>query len=441
MKWLVLLIAVLMYALVIIFQHKKVLFTSAAAVLVLLLATIVPNSIFVSDSPADPFRFYAIQHAFLHLINWDVLMIYVGSMIIAAVFIYSRAPVRIADTLVSSSPSVGIAMVLLLAMTGIISIFVENVATVLVMTPIALALSKKLNINPTYFLIGLAVMSNLEGTATLVGDPPSMIFAAFAGYTFNDFFFHLDKISIFFFVQSGMVMGCLFFYTYFKKFRQKITVDTTPVISIVPSILLLSMIVGLAMISFLHLEFHFASGGWVFFLGILSVLWYKFIQKKSGAETKKLLVELDWETIFFLMGIFVVVGAISETGLLQDFSEFLRRVTGGRKLLGFVLIIVVSIIISGFIDNVPYIIVMLPVANSLAQSMSLNPELYMFALLIGSCLGGNLTPFGASANVVAMGILKKEGYPMEFRDWLKIGVPFTFLTTGVAAIFLWLVWS
>ncbi|MBQ5781714.1 MAG: TRAP transporter large permease subunit [Spirochaetaceae bacterium] len=441
MKWIVLSIAVLMYVLVIVFQHKKVVFTSAAAILILLLATIVPNSIFVSDSVAEPFRFYAIQHAFLHLINWDVLMIYVGSMIIAAVFIYSQAPARIADTLVSASPSVGIAMVLLLAMTGIISIFVENVATVLVMAPIALALSKKLNFNPTYFLIGLAVMSNLEGTATLVGDPPSMIFAAFAEYTFNDFFFHQGNLSIFFFVQAGMIVGCLFFYAHFRKFREKIAMDPTPIISIVPPILLLAMIVGLAMISFLHLEFHFASGGWVFFLGILAVLWYKFIQRKSNAETKKMLVELDWETILFLVGIFVVVGAISETGLLQDFSEFLQRITGGKKLLGFILIIVVSIIISGFIDNVPYIIVMLPVANSLAQAMSLRPELYLFGLLIGSCLGGNLTPFGASANVVAMGILKKEGYPMEFKDWLKIGLPFTCLTTGAAVLFLWFVWN
>ena len=151
--------------------------------------------------------------------------------------------------------------------------------------------------------------------------------------------------------------------------------------------------------------------------------------------------ELDWETIFFLLGIFVVIGGIRETGLLNDFAVFLAGITGGSKLLGFVIILVVSIVISGFVDNVPYIIAMLPVAESMAKTMELKPELFMFALLVGSCLGGNLTPFGASANIVAMGIVKKEGYPMKFSGWLKVGVPFTLITTTAAALLLWVLWS
>ena len=150
---------------------------------------------------------------------------------------------------------------------------------------------------------------------------------------------------------------------------------------------------------------------------------------------------LDWETIFFLIGIFIVVGAISEVGLLADFAKFLSGVCGDSVLLGFVLILAVSVLISGFVDNVPYIIVMLPVAGSLAVDMGIAKELYMFALLVGSCLGGNLTPYGASANVVAMGILKKEGYPINFGGWLKIAGTFTVFTTAVSAIVLWLLWA
>ena len=142
-----------------------------------------------------------------------------------------------------------------------------------------------------------------------------------------------------------------------------------------------------------------------------------------------------------MIGIFVVVGAISETGLLKDFADFLARITGGNKLAGFILILAVSIFISGFVDNVPYIIVMLPVAGNMAESMGINRELFLFALLIGSCLGGNLTPFGASANVVAMGIVKKEGHPMSFAKWLKLGGTFTLITTAAAAIVLWLLWA
>ena len=150
---------------------------------------------------------------------------------------------------------------------------------------------------------------------------------------------------------------------------------------------------------------------------------------------------LDWETIGFLIGIFIVIAAIQQTGLLEDFARFLAGITGGSKLAGFIIILLVSVAISGFVDNVPYIIAMLPVAASLAGNMGLKRELYMFALLIGSCLGGNLTPFGASANIVSMGILKKEGYPMSFAGWLKLGVPFTVITTAAAGLALWLRWA
>ena len=309
------------------------------------------------------------------------------------------------------------------------------------MAPIALALSKKLKLNPVPFMIGLAVMSNLEGTATLVGDPPSMIFASYAGYNFNDFFVHQGKISIFFIIQAGMIAGCVFFYFIFGRVKEKALIEKESVISSVPFWLLIIMILGLAVISFLSTELGYGSGCFVLGLGLIGLLWYRFVQKKSNAEVWTLVKELDWETIGFLMGIFVVVGAISETGLLTDFSSWLARITNGNKLAGFVLILLFSVIISGFVDNVPYIIVMLPVAGGLAQNIGISKELFMFALLVGSCLGGNLTPFGASANIVSMGILKKEGYPIKFSGFLKISAPFTVITTSAAAFVLWLIWA
>lgn len=437
-KYVVLSLAILMYLLVILFQEKKVWFTSCAAVIVIILGIIFPGRIFTGQSS----RIYALTHSVFEIINWNVIMIYLGSMTIAALFLYSNVPARIADGIIRSSKNTGIAIVLILAMTGIISIFVENVATVLVMAPIALALCKKLDKNPTYFMIGLAVMSNMEGTATLVGDPPSMIFAAYAGYNFNDFFIHQGRLSVFFIIQAGLIVGCIYFYFFFAKFgKQKIEVEKTPVISWVPFIILIVMIAGLAAVSFIPTDFAYLSGLYVLVLGIISVLWFRLSQKKSGSEIKELITGLDWETIFFLLGIFVVVGAIQETGLLEDFASFLKGVCGGSKLLGFIIILIVSVLISGFVDNVPYIIAMLPVAGSLAVNMGLNKELFMFALLIGSCLGGNLTPFGASANVVSMGIVKKEGYPMKFGDWLKVAAPFTILTTGISALVLWVLWS
>ena len=428
LKWLVLAVAVVMYAIVIMFPQRKAWATLGAAIAVLALGLG-----FGSDK-------ITILHAVTGYVNWSVMLIYIGSLAIAELFIYSRVPARIADNIVDRSPNVGVAIVAILMMTGIISAFVENVATVLVMAPIALALSKKLKMNPTYFMVGLAVMANLQGTATLVGDPPSMIFASFAKYGFNDFFWYAGRPSIFFAVQIGMLAGAVYFYFYFSKHATKVEIEREPIVSMFPSLLLVLMILGLAVSSFFHTGISMMSGYIVLGLGIVGLIWYRFVRKESREDTVNMIKGLDWETIAFLVGIFIVVGAISDTGLLEDFAGFLRGVVGTNVLLGFFVIIAVSVLISGFVDNVPYIIVMLPVAASLASNMGLQRELYMFALLIGSCLGGNLTPFGASANVVAVGLVKKQGIKMSFADWLKIGVPFTVITTTAAAVFLWFVW-
>ncbi len=422
MKFGVLAIAVIMYGLVIAFTHKKAWFTLGAAALVIILGVVSPYK------------------ALFELVNWNVLLIYIGSLIIADLFIYSRVPAFIADKIVEKSPTLGIGIVFILIMTGLISAFVENVATVLVMAPIAIALSRKVGMKPTVFLIGLAVMANLQGTATLVGDPPSMIFASYADYSFNDFFFYNGKLSIFFAVQAGALVGAIYFFFYFKKLgKEKIDLGTITVLSYLPAILLVLLILGLAAISFFF-EGLTLSGLWCLMLGIVGLLWYVFVRKQPVKEAVRLVKSLDWETIAFLIGIFIVIGAISEVGLLDDLARILEAFINGNLLLGFVVIVTISVILSGFIDNVPYIIVMLPVAAHLATNLGLPQELYMFGLLIGSCLGGNLTPFGASANVVATGLCKKEGYIVSFGEWVKVAGPFTALTTIASSLFVWLVW-
>ncbi len=447
-KWVVLGIAVAMYALIVLVPKKKVLFTTLASLSIVALAVLFPGRIFklpqdlVVAEDIMQNRLFALEHCvFDGVINWNVMLIYLGSMILASLFIYSRVPARIADAIISRTSNTGLAMVLILVMAGVISIFVENVATVLVMAPVAMAMCKKLKIDPTLFMIGLAVMSNLEGCATLVGDPPSMIFAGYAGFNFNDFFIHSGKLSVFFVVQVGLIAGSVFFYLFFlKNGRNKIEVEKEKVFSWVPLILLCLMVAGLASMSFFQFRFPYMAGAFVLGLGLVGLLWF-IIRVHSLRELKKVMKDLDWETLFFLIGIFIVVAGIESVGLLDDLAALLATLTKGSKFMGFILILAVSIVISGFVDNVPYILAMLPVADSLARSLGINGELYMFALLIGSCLGGNLTPFGASANVVAMGIVKKEGYPMGFGKWLKVGVPFTLITTAIASLVLWLIWA
>lgn len=422
MKFAVLAIAVVMYGLVIAFTHKKAWFSLAAAAIVMALGIVSP------------------QKAVSELVNWNVLLIYIGSLVIADLFIYSRVPAHLADRIIDSTPSLGLGIVFILVMTGIISAFVENVATVLVMAPIAVALSKKVGMKPTVFMVGLAVMANLQGTATLVGDPPSMIFASFANYSFNDFFVHQGRLSIFFAVQAGALAGALYFYFYFRKYdKSHVELAVEKILSWYPAILLVLMIVGLAAISFFF-EGLSVSGLWCMILATAGMLWYVFVRKQPMKEAVRLVKGLDWETIAFLVGIFIVIGAIAEVGILDDLALVLEAFIAGNMLLGFVVIVGISVVLSGFIDNVPYIIVMLPVAATLASNLGLPKELYMFGLLIGSCLGGNLTPFGASANVVAIGLCKKEGSTVSFGQWLKLAGPFTLLTTLASSLFVWFVW-
>jgi len=424
LKWVVLGITVLMYALIIIFSQRKSWISLGAAALMLILGAVTP------------------LEAVTEHINWTILMIYVGSLVIAELFIYSRVPAVIADSIIARAPNVGMAIVAILIMTGLISAFVENVATVLVMAPIALALCRRLTLNPSLFMVGLAVMANLQGTATLVGDPPSMIFADFAKYGFNDFFIYKGKLSIFFAVQIGMLAGAVFFYYFFAKpGKEKVKKEKEEkILTWTPLVLLLLMVAGLAAASFIYGGISLVSGLIVMALGLAGLVWYRLARKQPGKEIWRLVKNLDWNTALFLIGIFVVVGAVSGAGLLDDFTGLLTRIIGSNVLLGFILIVAVSTLISGFVDNVPYIIIMLPVAYRMASSLSLAPELYMFALLIGSCMGGNLTPFGASANVVSVGLLEKEKVPMNFGHWMEIGLPFTLLTTAASAIFIWAVW-
>lgn len=424
MNTFVLIVLVLMYAGIIAFPAKKAWISMGAAAVLMIGGAVTPG------------------HAFGSLVNWNILGIYVGSLVLAELFIYSRVPAFIAERIVKRSPSIGVAVTIILLLAGLVSAFVENVATVLLVAPIMIELAKKGKNNLAPLMIGLAVMANLQGTATLVGDPPSMIFANYAGYSFNDFFFKFGKPSIFFAIQIGAVVGAIYFFFHFRSMQSDVrTLPPERIVSWVPSLLLLAMIGGLALFSALSATggIHSASGIFVLSLGVLGLVWLAWIRKEPK-EALNFIRHLDWGTLVFLVGIFIVIGTLSESGVLEAFSEVLASWVGDNLFLGFALIVGISVLISGFVDNVPYIAAMLPVAGGLAKAMQVSPELLMFGLLIGSCLGGNLTPFGASANIVAVSLSEKQGSKVNFWYWLKIAGPFTILTTVAASAFIWFVW-
>ena len=375
----------------------------------------------------------------LMAVNWNVMGIFVGTLIIADVFMQSRVPAYIAEIIVDKARNTAWSILFICLLTGFISAFVENVATLLIVAPIALALAKKLKINPMNMMIAIAVSSNLQGTATLIGDPPSMLLGGFAKMNFGDFFFYKGKPSIFFAVELGALVSFFVLYFIFSKHKEKAQlVPVEKVRSWVPTILLVSLIILLALSSFLDTGFSYMAGQICMIFGIIALLWEKFVNRRSIVAGMK---GLDWDTTFFLMGIFIIVGALSATGWIEVLANYLAGLVGGNIFLGYTAIVFLSVILSAFIDNVPFLAAMLPVTLIMSSKLQVNPALFLFGLLIGASLGGNITPIGASANIVACGLLKKEGYPVKFTDFMKIGIPFTIAAVAAAYLFIWFIWS
>ncbi|RKY33087.1 MAG: citrate transporter [Candidatus Omnitrophota bacterium] len=378
------------------------------------------------------------KEAFL-AINWNVMGIFVGTLLVADIFMKSKVPAFLAEVIVDRSKSTGWAILFICMLTGLISAFVENVATVLIVAPIALSLAKKLNMNPMKMLIAIAISSNLQGVATLIGDPPSMLLGGFAKMNFMDFFFYKGRPSIFWAVELGALASFIVLYFVFKKHKEKPQImPVEKVVTWAPTVILVGLILCLAVSSFIDVGFSYMAGIICMLFGTFSLFWEKIFFKDSLRNTLK---TLDWETTFFLIGVFILVGSITLTGWIEAFSGFLGSLIGTNIFLGYTLLVFVAMLFSAFVDNVPFLVAMLPVAISMSNNLDINPSLFLFGLLIGASLGGNITPIGASANIVACGLLKKEGYLVRFRDFIKIGLPFTLAAVSAAYVFVWFVWS
>lgn len=374
----------------------------------------------------------------LSAINWNVMGIFVGTLVVADVFMKSRVPAFLAELIVNRAKNTAWAILLICALTGIISAFVENVASVLIVAPIALTLARKLQLNPVKMMIALAISSNLQGAATLIGDPPSMLLGGFARMTFGDFFLYKGRASIFFAVELGAVFSFAVLYFVFRRHREKeVILRMEKVNSWVPTFLLAAMIFALAVSSFFDPGFSYTAGVICMVFGIVCALYETFRNKGDLIQGLK---SLDWDTTFFLIGIFILVGGLTLTGWIEKISAALSAMVGQNVFWGYTLLVFLAVLFSAFIDNVPFLAAMLPVALSMSEKLGIDPSLLLFGLLIGASLGGNITPIGASANIVACGLLKKEGYIVRFREFLKIGLPFTLAAVLAAYLFIWFVW-
>jgi Na+/H+ antiporter NhaD/arsenite permease-like protein len=362
-------------------------------------------------------------------------------------------PNRLADIIMQKVPNIQWAAVCLSLFAGVISAFVDNVATVLMIAPVALAICKKLETNPVPILISIAVSSNLQGAATLVGDTTAIMLGSALDMSFLDFFWYDGKLSIFFAVELGALLSAVIVYIVFRKEKDPIPKieELTEVKDMVPTILLLAAIGTLVLASFapdawnLPAEINGIICCSYFVIGLV----YNVIRNKKWEAITSPIKAIDFETLGLLLGLFLIIGAIKHKGVIDALAGLLAKMGGGDVFLLYTVIVWASVLISAFIDNIPYVATMIPVIGTLAVQLAstlgvdatlVATPLY-FGLLSGATLGGNITPIGASANITAIGILRKSGYEVKSSDFFKIGIPFTLAAIVPAYIYIWLVFG
>jgi Na+/H+ antiporter NhaD and related arsenite permeases len=377
----------------------------------------------------------------LSTINWNVLMMITGTMIIVDYFISSQMPNRLAEILLGKSKNVMWVTILMSLFSGAISAFIDNVATVLIVAPVGLAICKKLKLNPVGMILSIAVSSNLQGAATLVGDTTSIMLGDYAGMNFMDFFWMKGRPGIFFAVELGALATVPVMMILFRKDREPVSSsEKTPVKDYLPTYMLLLMVLALITASFIPNTPEVINGIICCSLAVVTVI-ADLIRSRKADGAKAAFGNLDFETLALLLGLFIVIGGLGTVGIIDDFAGLIVKYGGNNVFLLYTIVVWGSVLISAFVDNIPYVATMLPVLAAVTATLGIQPYLLYFGLLTGATLGGNITPIGASANIAAVGLLKKEGHKVSFGDFMRIGIPYTFTAVMTGYLYLWIFWS
>ncbi|GAB1511572.1 ArsB/NhaD family transporter [Actinophytocola sp. KF-1] len=371
-------------------------------------------------------------------VDWDVVFLLLGMMIIVGILrrtgVFEYVAIWAAKRAKGSPLRI---MVLLVLITAVASAFLDNVTTVLLIAPVTLLVCERLDINPVPFLIAEVFASNIGGAATLIGDPPNIIIGSRAGLTFNDFLVHMTPIVLVELVVFTLVLPWLFRGSFtvdpdkaagVMELNEREAIQDTRLLVKCGAVLVavLTAFVG-------HSVFHVEPS-------VVALLGAGVLVLVSGLPPRQYLDSVEWETLLFFAGLFIMIGALVKTGVIGDLAAVVTDATGGDALLAVMLILFVSAVLSGVIDNIPYVATMSPLVLDLSRSID-NPEhaqALWWSLALGADFGGNMTAIGASANVVVLGIALRAGNPISFWEFTRKGVVITAITVVVAAPYLWL---
>ncbi len=374
-------------------------------------------------------------------ISWNVIMMIAGTMGMVTLFIDSKMPDRMADMLLQKTKSVKMAVVALSVFSGFISAFMDNVATVLIVAPIGLVIARRIGVSPVPVIISIAVSSNLQGAATLVGDTTSIMLGGYAGMDFLDFIVMNGRPGIFWAVELGAAATIPVLLYLFRNEKGSIEKPVlTQVEDLFPTFLLVATVVLLISASFIPNKPEVTNGVICVVLCAVGLI-RSYFRSGNTDLIKKTAKEFDFQTLLLLCGMFIVVGSVTRVGLIDKISSFFVWLSGDSLFIVYTIIVFFSVLFSAFIDNIPYVATMLPVVQGIAAMTGSPPYLLYYGLLVGATLGGNLTPVGASANIAGIGILQKNGYDVSTKDFLRIGLPFTFAAVLVGYVFCWIFWA
>lgn len=371
-------------------------------------------------------------------IDWNVVFLLIGMMVITSVTkrtgLFQYLAIKVAK-LARGEP---IAILILLAVvTALVSAFLDNVTTVLILVPITFLIAVELGVSPVPYVIILAMASNIGGTATLIGDPPNIMIGSAAGLGFVDFLANLAPVALI--ILSAL---CAFVFLVFRKelrvsaerkarilaFDESKSIENKPLLA--KSLLVLGIVIGGFLLhDKLHLEPSTTALAGAALLLILS----------GFKEVEEVFGEVEWTTIMFFIGLFMLVGGLVEIGVMTKLSSLLIGATSGHIKITTFVILWASGILSAFLDNIPFVATMIPLIKDMGQSLGSKAiEPLWWALSLGACLGGNGTLIGASANVVSAGISKKNGYPISFKEFTKYGASFTFIALAISSVYVFL---
>ena len=265
--------------------------------------------------------------------------------------------------------------------------------------------------------------------------------ASYAKMDFSSFFVFHGKPGIFFAVELGALATVPVMMILFRRYRQPVAAEEyTEVKNLVPTYMLVGLVATLIFVSFFPNKPDITNGAICITFAVVSII-FDYAKRRDGDRTIAALKDADIETLLLLFGLFIVIAGLTEVGVIKDLSDLIVRTGGSNMFLLYTIIVWGSILISAFVDNIPYVATMLPVLQGVTATLGVDPTLLYLGLLCGATLGGNLTPVGASANITAVGILRKNGEIVTFKEFMKIGVPFTLTAATVGYAFIWFIYG